>query len=57
MDTFSYSGEFVFDIPWLVVPSGQKLTSGLLATITLGVVPFCPYAPFSALLPFLNSSW
>jgi hypothetical protein len=41
------------------MPSGQKLTLGLLATITLDVVPFQVYAPFSALLPFffLNASW
>jgi hypothetical protein len=34
----------------MVLPSGQKLTLGLLATIDL--VPFCIYAPFPALLPF-----
>jgi hypothetical protein len=35
----------------------KKLTLGLLATITLEVVPFRAYAPFPALLPFLNASW
>jgi hypothetical protein len=30
---------------------------GLLATITLKVVLFHVYAPFPALLPFLNASW
>jgi hypothetical protein len=37
-----------------VLLSGQKLTLGLLATITLEVVPFHVYAPLSALLPFLK---
>jgi hypothetical protein len=37
-----------------VLASGQKLTLGLLATITLKVVPFRAYVPFPALLPFLN---
>jgi hypothetical protein len=40
-----------------VLPSGQKLSLGTLATITLEVVPFHTYAPFPALLPFLNASW
>jgi hypothetical protein len=40
-----------------VLPSGQKLTLGLLATITFEVVPFHAYAPFPVLLPFLNVSW
>jgi hypothetical protein len=31
-----------------VLPSGQKLTLGLMATITLEVVPFPTYALFSA---------
>jgi hypothetical protein len=39
------------------MPSGQKLTFDLLATTTLGVVPFHAYALFPALLPFLNASW
>jgi hypothetical protein len=34
-----------------VLPSGQKLTLGLLATIALKVVSFCEYA---ALLPFFK---
>jgi hypothetical protein len=37
-----------------MLPSGQKLTLGLLATITLEVVPFCTYAPFPAFLPFFK---
>jgi hypothetical protein len=37
-----------------VLPSGQKLTLGLLVTATLEVVPFRAYAQFPALLPFLN---
>jgi hypothetical protein len=37
-----------------VLPSGQKLTLGLLAIITLEVVPFCTYAPLPVLLPFLK---
>jgi hypothetical protein len=40
-----------------VLPSGQKLTLSLLATITLKVVPFHVYdvyAPFPVLLPFLK---
>jgi hypothetical protein len=40
--------------PRLVLPSGQKLTLGLLATITLEVDPFLVYAQFPALLPFLK---
>jgi hypothetical protein len=31
----------------------KNLTSGLLSTITLEVVPFCAYATFPALMPFL----
>jgi hypothetical protein len=38
----------------LVLPSGQKLTLGLLATITLEVVLFCTYASFPVLLPFFK---
>jgi hypothetical protein len=41
----------------LVLPSGQKKTIELLATIALEVVPFCAYAPVPVLLPFLNASW
>jgi hypothetical protein len=41
----------------LVLPSGQKLTFGLLASITLNIVPFHANAPFPALLLFLNASW
>jgi hypothetical protein len=37
-----------------MLPSGQKLTLGLLATITLEVVPFYTYTLFPALLPFLK---
>jgi hypothetical protein len=37
-----------------VLPSGQKLTLGLLAIITLEVDPFCTYAPFPVLLPFFK---
>jgi hypothetical protein len=40
-----------------MLPSGQKLTLGLLATITHQVVPFHAYAPFPAHLPFLSASW
>jgi hypothetical protein len=36
--------------------SNQKLTLGILATITLEVVAFRAYAPFPELLPFLNES-
>jgi hypothetical protein len=39
------------------MPSCQKLSLGLLATITLEVVPFHPYAPFHVLLLFLNAYW
>jgi hypothetical protein len=35
----------------------SKLTLGILATTTLEVVPFCTYAPFPVLLPFLNTFW
>jgi hypothetical protein len=34
-----------------VLPSWHKLTFGLLATITLQVVPFRAYSPFPAFLP------
>jgi hypothetical protein len=37
-----------------VLPSGQRLTLGLLATVTLEVVSFRSYALFSALLPFFK---
>jgi hypothetical protein len=37
-----------------MLPSGQKLTLGLLATIALEIVPFLTYAPFPALLPFFK---
>jgi hypothetical protein len=37
-----------------MLPSGQKLTLVLLATITLQVVTFLAYAPFPALRPFLK---
>jgi hypothetical protein len=30
------------------------VTLGRLATVTLEVVPFCPYAPFPTLLPFFK---
>jgi hypothetical protein len=33
-----------------VLPSGQKVTSGVLATITLEIVPFCSYTPLPLLL-------
>jgi hypothetical protein len=46
--------EVVSIISGLVLPSGQKTTLGLLATITFEVVPFRAYAPFPALLPFLK---
>jgi hypothetical protein len=36
------------------LPSGQKLALGLLATITLEVVPFHEYAQFPVLLLFFN---
>jgi hypothetical protein len=35
-----------------MIPFGQKLTLGILATISLKVNPFRAYAPFPALLPF-----
>jgi hypothetical protein len=35
----------------------HKLNLGLLTTIALEVVPFLTYAPFPALLSFLNASW
>jgi hypothetical protein len=38
----------------MVLPSGQKLTLGILATMNLEVVPFCAYALFPALLPFFK---
>jgi hypothetical protein len=37
-----------------VLPSGQTLNLGLLATFTLKAVPFFMYAWFSALLPFFK---
>jgi hypothetical protein len=37
-----------------VLPFGQKLTLGLLATITLEVVLIRAYAPFPALLSFFK---
>jgi hypothetical protein len=40
----------------MVLPSGKKLTLGVLATITLEVVPFREYEQFPALLPMLNAS-
>jgi hypothetical protein len=41
-----------------VLPCGQKnVTFGQLATITLEVAPFLAYAPFPALLLFLNATW
>jgi hypothetical protein len=40
-----------------VLSPGQKQSLGLLANITLEVVPFRAYAPFQALGPFLNESW
>jgi hypothetical protein len=43
--------EFSFS---LLLPSGQKLTLGLLATISLKVVPFCVYPLFPVLLPFFK---
>jgi hypothetical protein len=39
----------------LVLPPCQKLTLGLLATITLEVVPFREHILFPAILPFLNA--
>jgi hypothetical protein len=41
-------------ITGLVLSCGLKLTLGLLATITLKVVPFLEYALFPELLPFLK---
>jgi hypothetical protein len=35
----------------------SKTNLALLATITFEVGPFCAYAPFPALLSFLNASW
>jgi hypothetical protein len=40
-----------------MLPSGPKLTLGLLGTITLEVVSFRAYSPFPVLLPFLIASW
>jgi hypothetical protein len=37
-----------------VLSSGEKLTLGLLATITLDLDTFRAYAPFPVLLPFLK---
>jgi hypothetical protein len=39
-----------------VLTSGQKITLDILDTITFEVVPFGAYAPFPALLSFLNAS-
>jgi hypothetical protein len=39
----------------LLLPSGQKVTLGLLTTVTLEVVPIHVYAPFPALMPFLDA--
>jgi hypothetical protein len=35
-------------------PFGQRLTLGLLTTVTLEVVPFRPYALFPVPLPFFK---
>jgi hypothetical protein len=43
-------------ISGLVLSSGQKLTLGLLATITIEVAHFRTCASFPVLLPFLNTS-
>jgi hypothetical protein len=37
-----------------MLASGQKLTLGLLATISLEEVPFRVFAPFPSLLPFFK---
>jgi hypothetical protein len=37
-----------------MLPSVEKLTLSILATITLQVAPFCSYAPFPALLPLFK---
>jgi hypothetical protein len=37
-----------------MLPSSQKLTLGLLATITLEAIPFNKYSPYPALLPFFK---
>jgi hypothetical protein len=39
------------------LPSDQKLTLGLPATITLKVVPFSACVPFPRGLPFVNALW
>jgi hypothetical protein len=41
----------------MVLPSGNKLTVGLLVITTFAVVPFRAYEPFTWLLPSLNASW
>jgi hypothetical protein len=38
----------------IISGTGQKLSLGLLTTITLEVVPFCAYVPFLALLPLFK---
>jgi hypothetical protein len=38
----------------LVLPSGQKITLGILTTITLEVLPTRKYAPFPVLLPLFK---
>jgi hypothetical protein len=43
--------------PGKVLQFGQKLTFSLLAIISLEAVLFGAYAPFPALLPFLNAFW
>jgi hypothetical protein len=37
-----------------MLPSGRKLSLGLLVTIILEVVPFCAYVPFPELLSFIK---
>jgi hypothetical protein len=36
----------------MLLPSGQKLTLGVLTTINLEAAPFRAYAPFPVLQPF-----
>jgi hypothetical protein len=40
-----------------VLPSGQKLTLGLLTTIALEMATFRAYTTFPALLRFLHAFW
>jgi hypothetical protein len=40
-----------------MLPFGQKLTFGLMATITLEIAARRLKAPLQALLPFLKASW